>query len=280
MTTILKLIGCRKQTGDVGIEIELEADNIPGEDSVYPIWRKEADSSLRGESAEFVLRQPIPLSDIGDALGVLEKQFSKYKTKIRPTYRAGVHVHVNVQHLTPIQLVNYMCCYFLLEEVLLRYCDETRIGNHFCLRMSDASFSLDSLVDFILNEDINRLNTEDLRYASLNITSLFKYGSVEFRALESTTDFDRINTWASVLTHLRDYAITLSNPIDLLGQVSAIGFEQIVPVILGDHYEKFKEFATDANVKRGVRNIQYAIYARDWQAKNHNIFKNKNLFAS
>lgn len=275
---IKDIIGCRAQRGDVGVEIELEADNIPHHDLIPEIWKREADNSLRGESAEFVLRQPVPIGELGNALEQLDNVFRGYGTQPRETYRAGIHVHVNVQDLTPTQLVTFICSYFMLEEVLLRFCDKSRLGNHFCLRMSDASYLLDKLVEFITTENIRVLEDENLRYASLNVTSLFKYGSIEFRALESTLDYERIKTWAGVLVHLRDYAKTLRTPIELLGNASALGFEQYAPVILGRWYPSFRSWATEDNIKRGVRNIQYAIYSRNWDAQNLNIFKAKNLF--
>lgn len=278
--TIKNLLKCKAQQGDVGIEIEVEANSLPSGEDVYPLWNKEADASLRGESGEFVLVKPLPIGELDNAFEVLDRAFKLRKTKVRPTFRAGIHVHVNVQDLTPTQLVTYMCSYFMLEEVLLRFCDQTRLGNHFCLRMSDASYSLDTMVNFITQEDIQSLNTEDLRYASLNVTSLFKYGSIEFRALESTLDFERIKIWAGVLTHLRDYAKTLNSPVDLLGQASAMGFEEFAPIILGKWYSHFKKWATQANLQQGVRNIQYAIYARDWNKKDLNIFKQNSLFSS
>ena len=277
--TLLNLIGCQPQTGDVGIEIELEADNLPPADAVPRQWKREKDASLRGESGEFVLRKPVPLSALDKAFSDLQACFDEFGTKERPTYRAGIHVHVNVQDLTPTQLVTFICSYFMLEEVLLRYCDKTRLGNHFCLRMSDASYLLDKIVDFIQQEDIRQLDSEDLRYASLNVTSLFKYGSIEFRALESTLDFDKIKTWAGVLVHLRDYAKTVRSPVDLLGNASALGFEAYAPVILGRWYRTFQPWAIEANIRTGIRNIQYAIYSRDWQVESLNIFKAKNLFA-
>jgi hypothetical protein len=276
--TLQQIIGCRKSSGDVGIEIELEADNIPDSCEVEPVWRREVDQSLRGESGEFVLNKPIKIEHIDGAFDVLKKAFKKSGLVIRPTYRAGIHVHVNVQHLTPLQLINFICAYFLLEEVFLGYCDKSRRGNHFCLRMSDASYSLDSLVNMIVKEDLRSLNTEDLRYASLNVTSLFKYGSIEFRALESTLDYDKIKVWASVLIHLRDYAASLSDPTQLLGDISSKGFEQFLPVMLGQWYPHFRPYATADNVRKGVRNIQFAVYARDWTASDLNIFKSKSLF--
>lgn len=276
--TIKKILPCREQSGDVGVEIELEADRIPHKDFVPEMWKKEADASLRGESAEFVLRQPVKLRDLDAAFQALQSAFDASGTSPRPTYRAGIHVHVNVQDLTPTQLVTFICSYFMLEEVLLRFCDKSRLGNHFCLRMSDASYSLDKLVEFIQTENIRVLENEDLRYASLNVTSLFKYGSVEFRALESTLDFERIKVWAGVLVHLRDYAASLRSPVDLLASASAFGFEAYAPVILGRWYQHFQKWSTEENIKRGVRNIQYAIYSRDWDKPNLNIFRGKNLF--
>lgn len=277
---IVDVLGTRPVSGDVGIEIELEADNIPSGDDVCKYWRRETDASLRGESAEFVMRVPMNIDKLDLAFSELDSAFKGYNTRERKTYRAGIHVHVNVQDLTPVQLVTFMSAYFLMEEVLLRFCDKSRLGNHFCLRMSDASYLLEKVVQFIKDEDISVLNDDDLRYASLNVTSLFKYGSIEFRALESTLDYERIKIWAGVLTHLRDYAKTLNTPVDLLGQASVMGFEAFAPIILGPWYKHFEQWATEDNIKKGVRNIQYAIYARSWGGTDLNIFKKKKLFSA
>jgi hypothetical protein len=277
--TILKIVGCEPQKGDVGVEIEVEGRRLPPVDNLPKQWRADQDGSLRGESAEYVLRRPLTLPQLQVALEDLETCFDAHDTKVQPTFRAGVHVHINVQELTPKQLVSFICLYFVLEEVLLRYCDKSRLGNHFCLRMSDAGYLLDKLITFITEQNLNLLNDEDIRYASMNLTSLFKYGSVEFRSLESTTDYNKIAVWAGVLTHLRDYAKTLSSPADILGQASVHGFAEYAPVILGPWYSHFRQWATEDNIKAGIRNIQYAIYARDWDKKSLNIFaKSENLF--
>ncbi len=276
--TILNVLGCAPQRGDIGLEIEMEGQHIPPKELTPHQWRKEADASLRGESAEYVLRQPLSHEETMQALADLQETFNLCETKFKPTYRAGIHVHINVQELTPVQLITFICSYFMLEEVLLRYCDKSRLGNHFCLRMSDASYALDRLVACVEKQDLRLLDSEDLRYASLNVTSLFKYGSIEFRALESTLDPERIRVWSGVLLHLRDYAKTVNSPVDLLGQASLLGFSEYAPVILGPYYQYFKPWATEANICQGIRNIQYAIYARDWSARNMNIFSKNSLF--
>lgn len=278
---IKSLLPLKEQVGDIGVEIEVEADNIPTQDSISEYWRLEADGSLRGESGEFVLKKPLSSSDLTKALDLLSSSMRNANTRVRPTYRAGVHTHINVQDLTPKQLVTFIAAYFMMEEVFLSWCDQTRKGNHFCLRLSDASYTLDMITEMILTSNLKHVDTEDLRYASLNITSLFKYGSIEFRALESVTDFKRIETWSNALLHLRDFAKTLSNPTDLLNQASEQGFETFARSVFGPYYKDFGKFATEENIRTGIRNIQYAVYSKDWSNSNLNIFdKNINLFTS
>lgn len=278
---IIDVIACSPQSGDVGVEIEMEADGMPVAESVSKYWRLERDPSLRGESGEFVLRKPLPIADLDKAFVELQKALNAHGTRVRPTYRAGIHVHVNVQDLTPKQMINFIAAYFMFEEVLLSYCDKTRSGNHFCLRMSDASYTLDMISEAIANSDLQSLNTEDLRYASLNITSLFKYGSIEFRALESTIDFNKIKQWAAVLNQLKEFAKTISSPPDILGEASAMGFTEFAKTALGSSYQTFRPFVTEDRIRIGVRNIQYALYSRNWSEIDLNIFnKNKSLFSS
>ena len=278
---IQELIPCHKQSGDLGVEIEVEANNIPSADSISKYWKLEADASLRGESGEFVLKKPLSPKDLSLAFTSLGQAMKDAGTVIRPTYRAGVHVHVNVQDLTPKQLITFIATYFMLEEVFLSFCDKTRKGNHFCLRMSDASYTLDMITDMIMSSDLRKVDTEDLRYASLNITSLFKYGSIEFRALESTVDFEHIKTWANALLRLKEFAKSLSAPTELLNQASEQGFETFARTILGPFYREFGRYATEENIRTGIRNIKYAIYSKDWSNNNLNIFdKNINLFTS
>lgn len=277
---ILDIIRCSEQAGDIGVEIEMEADRIPSPNDLPRAWKLERDGSLRGESGEFVLRKPVPVSELDSVFAELRQAMVNAKTRIRPTYRAGVHIHINVQDLTPKQLITFITCYFILEEVLLSYCDKSRVGNHFCLRMSDASYLMDRLITLIETEDLHVLDNEDLRYASLNVTSLFKYGSIEFRSLESSDDFGKIKTWARILHHLKIFAQSVNNPTDLLGMASERGFTSFARDMLGPYYKVLEEFVTDDKIRVGIRNIQYPIYSRNWDLINLNIFKKNSLFSS
>lgn len=278
---IVDVVACKKQSGEIGVEIEMEGQGLPPPDSVSKYWRVDRDASLRGESCEFVLKIPVDHNKLDTALGELSSALKLYKTNVKETYRAGIHIHINVQDLSPKQLITFITLYFMLEEVFLSYCDKSRVGNHFCLRMSDASYTLDMITDAILNSNLSLLNTEDLRYASLNLTSLFKYGSVEFRALESVPNFEKIKVWALALHQLKTFAKTINNPTDVLGQASDQGFVPFAKNILGNYQNHFSKFIDEEKIRKGVRNIQYAIYSRNWDQVNLNIFdKNINLFSS
>ncbi len=276
---ISDIVPVGKEDGQIGVEIEVEGDSLPGQDAVGKYWRKDKDPSLRGESAEYVLKRPVVFADLDRCFKELQKAFEANSTRFRPTYRAGVHVHINVQQLTTIELMNFVFTYLFLEEVMLAYCDKSRQGNHFCLRLSDASFLAEKLTDVCTSENLNDLNTEDLRYASINLTSLFKYGSVEFRALESTVKFDRIKDWAKVLYQLKMFALTVKNPAQLLGEFSIMGWEAFARKALGEFYPIMSPYVTEDRVMRGVRNIQYAVFSKDWDKRNLNIFQNKGMFS-
>jgi len=266
-------------TGDVGIEIEMEGKSLPSGEAVSKYWTKEADGSLRGESAEYVLQKPVEVKNITKALNELEKAFNSHGTTFYKSHRAGIHVHVNVQDLTPNQLVSFITAYCVLEEVFLSYCEESRRGNHFCLRLSDASWLMDEIAKAIEEGDLSRFRNDDLRYASINLTALHKYGSVEFRALESTDDFDKITIWAKALHQLKVWASGVSDPTEVIAQSSLLGFLPFAKNMLGDYWQVFAPLATEEKIIRGVRNIQYAVYSRKWGGVNHNIFsKNSGVF--
>jgi hypothetical protein len=276
---VLDVIYLPKQIGQIGVEIEVEGYSLPQEKSVSKFWRKDVDGSLKGESAEYVLKKPVSLAELDKAFEELNKGFQDYESKVENSFRAGVHVHINVQDLSTIEVMNLIFTYLFLEEVLLSYCAKSRQGNHFCLRLSDAGYLCEKLTEAVMTENLFCLDTEDLRYASINVTSLFKYGSIEFRSLESTTDFSRIKDWAKVLYNLKLFAKTVKNPSHLLSEMSVTGFTDFARQAMGDCFSIMERCVSEEKIKKGVRNIQFAVYARDWDKKNLNVFQSKGSFS-
>lgn len=278
--TVVSVFSNKSQTGDIGIEVEVEGRRLPKAEHVHPVWRKESDSSLRGESAEYVFYKPLSKGAKSAALDLLRSAFRASDGHINDSYRAGVHVHINVQSLNFVQLFNYVCLYLMFEECLIDFCAPSRRGNHFCLRVKDADYLSLVLLEFLSKGDVNILGTEDIRYASINLYSLFKYGSVEFRALETPTleHFDKIDLWSDILLHLRNQAITFNKPTDIIGNMSNQGFLLFAKETFGPYWEAIAPHFSEEKLRKGVRNIQHIAYARDWSATNRNIFQQNSVF--
>lgn len=221
--------------GDLGVEIEVEGHNLP---DAKHYWKRDYDGSLRGECTEYVLRKAMTLPEVKKALISLNKAYKDNKTKVNDSVRAGVHIHVNVQHLTVVQLFNFMTTYIILEDLLVRYCGEYREGNLFCLRIKDADYLLYTLEKVARDKTFHKLNNDVLRYSSMNVVSLAKYGSLEFRAMRGSRDLKLIGRWAEILLKLRNRAITFSNPKEIVELVNEHGSESFLKAFLGDFFDE------------------------------------------
>jgi hypothetical protein len=270
MRSIKDIHNLRQVKGDVGVEIEVEGEKLPAR---IAGWRVEADPSLRGEqSAEYVLASPVPIGELSEHLATLKAAFVKNNARFDDTYRAGVHVHVNVQHFTLKELFNFIVLVMVVEELLLTFCAKHRIGNHFCLRSSEAGYLPNLLLRTVKEQNINLLHTDDIRYSAMNLKPIATYGSIEFRALESTYDFDKINKWAEILVHLRDVSKEFTAPQKIMEEVSAGGYDGFVRKVFGDNADLFMaQKDWQQMIRKGIINAQDLAYSRIWGI-NLNIF--------
>jgi hypothetical protein len=271
---IRNIFNLKKVVGDIGLEIELEGRNLPVGGIPYP-WVATKDGSLKSgmEGYEYVLSAPCAIDDVPLTL----KQFKlcfKDSTVINSIY-AGIHTHVNVQELTPKQLITYLCAYIILEDLLVDWCGDTRVGNHFCLRTSDASYLIDFIRGMIVDESLNKCKKNDnIRYASVNLKALGQYGSLEFRALEASLDIDKIITWCNVLYRIKEESLRYDNPESLILNFSKYGHMTFIMNMLGPHYLTFTRKKGWENVIReGVVRAQELAFAKKWDELSYNIFK-------
>lgn len=255
------------QAGDLGIEVEMEGRELPGD---LIKWKLEHDGSLQPSpmAVEYVLRKPETIEGTELALKELSKGMKKNGCVPRPSIRCGVHVHVNVQELTLIELYNYFTAYLALENVLTKVCGDTREGNLFCLRASDAYYMVHKLIQASHTKEFYELfNDDDLRYAAMNVTSLPKYGSLEFRAMRTTEEPLDILPWAGALLNLREFSRGFENPIELITQLSANGYEDFIRQALPSLAEQVLAFdECEKLLYDGVRLAQDVAYSCDWKA--------------
>lgn len=250
-------------TDHVGIEIETEGSSLPNIDNDY--WKSEPDGSLRGESWEYVLKKPVHYPDTKLALDNLKVSWEGNKSVIKNSPNAGVHVHINVGDLTVTQLFNFVALYMIVEDMLVDKCGEHRIGNLFCLRVTDAEYIIDMIVSAIRTSNLMALHTDEIRYASINLRALGDYGSVEFRSWRSDGDLEAVQWWVDVLMHLKHKAKEIDNPAQIVSDVSRKEPEGFYNEILG-HFVKDIPWKVEYKntIMNNTRRVQLFAFEGDW----------------
>ena len=223
--------------GSFGIEIECEGHDMRAIRN--DVWRSEDDGSLRGvypqTRSEFVLVKPIPLDEVEKAIDSLIK--SQRGATFNFSFRTSVHIHMNVQELTYVQLLNLIYTYFLLEEPLMNWCGDERKGNRFCLRLRDAEYMMKHIVPMFSHgyDHLQGVEHDSIRYSSLNLEAFKKYGSVEFRGMRGNMDKQVIVSWVNMLNSLKEYASKMASPKEIHDDYRKIGSIKFLKKVLGEN---------------------------------------------
>lgn len=258
--TIQTRYGFQPVKGDVGIEIEMEADSpFPNSEYLSTDWSITRDGSLRGISAEFVSRGPRLIEEVKNHLENLQKYLDKGKVKRKFSFRAGCHIHINVLDMTLDEVVNFALLYYIFEQSLVRFCGETREGNLFCLRLQDAEAPLFFLQRVLHEQDPRILSTDTIRYGALNFASIFRHGSLEFRAMETQPTLAKIEDWAHILYCLREYA-KKTNRFEYAQLFSFLGPQTWLTNIIGDRVNLILHEDFDQQAVQGLRRIQHLLF--------------------
>lgn len=200
MASVSESYGVSKVVGAVlGLELEVEGRNLPRViDS--DLWTVKQDGSLR-DGLEYVFARPLGSSRAKEALEVMASAFASSNTRPDYTFRTSTHCHVNVANLELDEVKAMVALYYLFEEYYMNFCAPGRRHNRFCLTLRDATGMSNILTTFMTT---NRLPTvERGKYSALNLVTLGTFGTLEFRALEGTSDWDRIFTWVRAIMALR-----------------------------------------------------------------------------
>lgn len=258
-----------RKNGQFGFELEVEAENPQHLDALLgfcrdnnKVWRVERDGSLRNHAAELVFREPMDLINVYDELRKMSTFIDNNNLEFPDTGRAGVHVHVNMQQYTMKQVFNVVCLYLILEEACLEMCGDWRVGNLFCLGAKHAEGMIEHIVDVVRTQEWRDLKTDEIRYAALNMNSLTRYGSLEFRAMRSTTDYILLTDWITVLRNIVTVATQYDSPEDIINEFSMKGPRYLYDSVFGNLEER-PAFDPDAMLE-GMVLAQQIAFATDW----------------
>lgn len=202
--------------GVFGVEIELEGSNFPRK---IPGWQVHEEHSLRGEAVEYVTDGPVDREVLKVLLDTLHTYFKAAKTRPNTdSYRAGLHIHYNVNERTPASIVKSIIHYTLFEPIFLKVCGEHRDGNLFCLSSYDTGDLAVWLNRFFGDQHKARAfratSFKRGKYSALNTDPVPRFGSLEIRAFPTTVDTVRILRYTDLVDRLlRDQP---SNPKDFI----------------------------------------------------------------
>ncbi len=268
---VMDYFNLRQVQGDVAVEIEVEGRNLP---PAPKKWRAEVDNSLKAaESIEFVMRAPAPIGELADALQQLKKAFVDNHSQFYDSYRAGIHLHVNVQELSMQELATMISTYYIFENSLVNLCNPFRQGNHFCLRAKDAGGQIRTIRKAFKDNNPLLFQDDNIRYSSLNVCAIPKYGSIEFRSLESTEDFGKVENFARLHHSLREFSKEAKTPTAVMDMVYHMGTDGLCKKIFNKQADQLlsqKSFVDDT--EQGLELAEDLAHCRAWGVRSLDIF--------
>ncbi len=244
----------------IGIEIEMEGENLQG--NFHKWWAAVGDGSLRGAALEYVLRVPCERGKVMQRLTYLQDSLKHAGSKLEPSDRCGVHIHVNCQDLTSQEVINFAILYLIFEDILVKWCGEQREGNLFCLRASDADRIIQGLVRCRQDDSLNHMQRDEYRYGAINLSAIQKYGSVEFRAMASPKNFESINTWAQMLLKVQDASRLYKEPHEIIEDLSRTGGGPYVRRVFQEYAKELRCPELQDLCLDGVRRVQEIAYTQ------------------
>lgn len=222
----------RKAVGDVGLELEVEGENLPQfvdfltPETAVP-WTNHDDGSLRGENNEYVTGGPIKIAEVAPMVGALFTAFAENGTKLKLSNRCSTHVHVNCSMLSPKPITSFVALFGIVEETVTHWCGDDRVSNPFALRIIDTNATIEKWEDWLTGEHVE-FNKND-KYNGMNIRPLFDMGSIEFRHMRGAESADLVVNWVRFLWALREEARTqYQNPAKLAQEVSGRGVAGVI----------------------------------------------------
>lgn len=207
--------------------------------ATMPDWVGHHDGSLRNFGVEFVFKKPLSLEDSSKALDDFAEATKGVKF-IREPAAGSVHVHVNVSDFQLRELGNFLFLWTLLENVYVGFCSDFRQANLFALPTRCAETTFENIVSMFVNLERGRdraviFDMNSVKYGALNLSSLSRFGSLEIRTLEGTTDVSRIKTWLGMIDRLYETSRRDVTPLDLLQEYRESPSEFLTAFFEGYH---------------------------------------------
>lgn len=272
------LISSLRRTSDypvgakLGLELEMEGSKFPP--VRIPYWSAHNDNSLRdyhGAAREFV-SEPLSSVTMKTALSFLGQAAKDHKSTAVPSIRTSTHVHLNVSDLDIVDMASIICVYAIFEPAFYKMTGEHRYGNCFCVPLREAQGFIDDLKAFFRtpnDRSLSNLTRENYKYMAVSTFRLYNLGTLEFRIHEGLefNNLDRAAKWCDILTCIRQYALSIPNPVSIVQQFSEVGFSGLARQVFGDLADELNLDLPSVVVYDGLDVAQEIAYSVSWKDK-------------
>jgi len=171
-----------------------------------PYWKLVTDASLDGVGGEIVS----PILKGEDGAKQLEQVIAALDTldNIRVNVQCGLHVHLDVNDLTVGQIQSVYERYADYESQIDMIMPRSRRGQNsrWCRSVTDVKGRIKN----VRSKTKAGLAHAAGRYYKVNLQSLTRYGTMEFRQHSGTINFDKIINWVSFLMAFVDTSAKLT----------------------------------------------------------------------
>ena len=254
--------------GYLGIEVEVEEFHALER---LKYWHFTDDGSLRRNGGELVLKEPMRGRDVVSALEELRDTYGdKWGGIAAPS--CSVHVHVDVRDFDADQFIALLGLSIMFEGALYNVTGK-RDYNLFCLSQSHAPGTLLSagrrLTGALFQGATEATSTlvEGLiasagKYSGINMNAQ-NLGTVEYRHMEGTLDFDRILKWIKVLLCLSGTARQKPDLMSMFQDISCEGPEVLCHRIFGEHAEEMVYPEMHRDCMQNLRLVQVLLTLRN-----------------
>lgn len=202
-----EVFGRAKRVADVGIELEIEGNGLPG--AGVPHWQAKAEGSLQN-GVEYITK-PIKV----DAVAVYVNNLRKYITEqqgatVIPSYRCSTHIHVNVGPDLLSDALGFVVVFTMFEPLLLALCGNQRDGNLFCMSSYDTGeviASFDTMLSYLARVKTHGYGYERGKYSALNLGRLQDLNTMEARCFPLSLQGAEVEKWCKWLLTMKDLAV-------------------------------------------------------------------------
>lgn len=183
-----------RNTKDVLFGLECEIEAVRGwEDSLGNWWGVHEDGSLRNNGREFV-SPPSPRTQVVEKFKELHKGIRLGKDPF--SERTSIHVHVNMQNLTDVEVRHIILLYALYEEYFFMMTVPARRENIHCVPLNQT------FLPTYYGAAMANIPGRWQKYTAMNAKPLSNYGTLEFRHMHGHNDPGLLNDWLYLLEKL------------------------------------------------------------------------------